>query len=467
SSLGRVVVVEGSVKTGRVCGFAKCSLPRLDPRAIQCSRLRSIVQLDSRRASLSWLPYEPKRRKKKCRISCYSHRTNEVYIGREFVVDGTPCSYDNPDDVCVQGKCISLGCDGVVGSRTKGDQCEYSLIATLPAGAHNILVREELPTSNFIALTNSNSTTTSTTSTTSSFYLNGNRNQEPSKTFIGEGAKFIYNNHGERELLRAKGPLLSPLSVMIHGTSSMESVRVSTSYLTQLTPEYHQWEVGPNTACSVTCGGGEQHQTLICRDRRTDRQVFHDRCHHLPRPSLNTTSCNTFGCEARWITGPWEHCSTTCGPSGVQERGVFCVTLPEAGTGNWTRGISDPEHCRPDPMPDTHRPCLRDPCPGYWRPNGWTLCSRSCGEGMEEREWECVGGGGDNEVTSYTCSPHPKPHQARVCAGPPCREEEGLGAGGDCLRDASTFCQLPVLHRYCRLPKYRDLCCHTCANVVY
>ncbi|KAK3867438.1 hypothetical protein Pcinc_027105, partial [Petrolisthes cinctipes] len=189
------------------------------------------------------------------------------------------------------------------------------------------------------------------------------------------------------------------------------------------------WKLDRNTACSVTCGG----------------------------------------CEARWITGPWEHCSTTCGPSGVQERGVFCVTLPEAGTGNWTRGISDPEHCRPDPMPDTHRTCLRDPCPGYWRPNGWTQCSRSCGEGMEEREWECVGGGGeDNEVTSYTCSPHPKPHQARVCAGPPCQEEGGEdGAGGDCLRDVSTFCQLPVLHRYCRLPKYRDLCCHTCANVVY
>ncbi|KAG0713879.1 A disintegrin and metalloproteinase with thrombospondin motifs 3 [Chionoecetes opilio] len=94
--------------------------------------------------------------KKRCRISCYSHATNEVYIGREFVVDGTLCSYDEPDDICVQdlslevlvmalealheeakplglevswlktkvqGKCVALGCDKVVGSRVQEDEC--------------------------------------------------------------------------------------------------------------------------------------------------------------------------------------------------------------------------------------------------------------------------------------------------------------------------------------------------------
>ena len=76
---------------------------------------------------------------------------------------------------------------------------------------------------------------------------------------------------------------------------------------------------------------------------------------------------------------------------------------------------------------------------------------------MQSRVWECVGGGG-NEVT-YDCGP--KPRQERVCSGPPCP------GAAPCQRDASTFCQLPQLHRYCQLPKYRALCCHTCANVVY
>ena len=35
-----------------------------------------------------------------------------------------------------------------------------------------------------------------------------------------------------------------------------------------------------------------------------------------------------------------------------------------------------------------------------------------------------------------------------------------------CWRDSSEFCQLPVLHQYCHIPKYRILCCHTCANVL-
>lgn len=84
-------------------------------------------------------------------------------------------------------------------------------------------------------------------------------------------------------------------------------------------------------------------------------------------------------------------------------------------------------------------------------------CSSTCGEGVQMRVWECIGGGG-NEVT-YECGPQPR--QERVCFRPPCPTSE------HCLRDTSAFCQLPVLHRYCQLPKYRQLCCHTCANVVY
>lgn len=459
----------GKREEWKVCGVEDCPLPHQDFRAQQCSLLTRIVNLDPRRAALSWLPYEPKRRKKKCRISCYSHTTNEVYIGREYVVDGTRCSYDQPNDICVQGKCVSMGCDKVVASRALEDECgmcggdgatcihhqsdyhevppmDYSRVAILPAGARNIMIKEETPTMNFLALSDNSS----------SFFLNGGKSQEPSKSFISEGAKFLYSSRGEREMLQARGPLLKPVSIMIHGSRAQESVRVTITYVTPLKQEHYQWEVGPFTACSVTCGGGQQHQTLVCRDRRTDRQVFHDRCDHLPRPSINSTTCNTFGCQAKWVTGPWEHCSTTCGPHGVQERIVSCVTLPEADTANWTTGIVDPLRCSSDPMPETERECLRDPCPANWMPIGWGECSSSCGEGVETRLWECVGVGG-NEVT-YDCGPHPR--EVRVCTKPPCPQSP-------CLRDASAFCQLPVLHRYCQVPKYRELCCHTCTNVVY
>ena len=57
-----------------------------------------------------------------------------------------------------------------------------------------------------------------------------------------------------------------------------------------------------------------------------------------------------------------------------------------------------------------------------------------------------------------------KPLEVRSCGdGSPC---PGDGAKEICLRDSSQFCQLPVLHQYCHIPKYRILCCHTCANVL-
>ncbi|KAK7074247.1 ADAM-TS Spacer 1 [Halocaridina rubra] len=206
------------------------------------------------------------------------------------------------------GKCISVGCDKVISSPKTRDQCgvcggdggtcthhnevyhavpplDYSVVAIIPVGARNILVLEENATMNFLAIANNSS----------KIFLNGERTQEPAKTFIIEGAKFAYSNEGEKEMLKAVGPLLQPLSVMIHGSPAQETVLVSTSFYTPVQEEYYQWEIGPFTACSATCGGGEKHETLVCRDRRTDIQVFHDQCRHLPRPRLNTTRCNTFG----------------------------------------------------------------------------------------------------------------------------------------------------------------------------
>lgn len=275
-------------------------------------------------------------------------------------------------------------------------------------------------------------------------------------SIVCKGARFHYSDSDGRELLQARGPLLRPVLVLVHGSESREEARITTSYLTRPREEHYQWEVGPYTACSVSCGGGQQHQTLVCRDRRSDLQVFHDRCAHLARPHLKSTDCNTFGCEARWVTGPWEHCSTTCGPHGVQEREVACVTLPQADSANWTAGIVDPERCSATPMPEAVRECLREPCPAHWMPLGWGQCSTTCGAGTQALQWECVGGGG-NEVT-YDCGPRPR--QTRACEdSPPCPPPP-------CQSDASEFCQLPVLHRYCKVPKYRELCCHTCANVL-
>ncbi|KAG0715547.1 A disintegrin and metalloproteinase with thrombospondin motifs 1 [Chionoecetes opilio] len=154
-----------------------------------------------------------------------------------------------------EGKCVALGCDKVVKSQVREDECgvcggdgatctphtqiyhrtppmsEYSLVTTVPAGAWNIEVQEDVPTGNFLALRDNSS----------SFFLNGDGNSEPSKTFISKSPSCLMS--------------LSLPFTCIHGTAAREEVQVTTTFLTQLRPEYFQWEVGPYTACSVTCGG--------------------------------------------------------------------------------------------------------------------------------------------------------------------------------------------------------------------
>ena len=65
------------------------------------------------RSAYTWYPYEHSEPEYKCKLNCYSRDTREYYQTGENVIDGTPCSYDNPSDVCVQGKCIEIGCDKV------------------------------------------------------------------------------------------------------------------------------------------------------------------------------------------------------------------------------------------------------------------------------------------------------------------------------------------------------------------
>ena len=68
----------------------------------------------SQRSAHTWFPYEHSEPEYKCKLNCFSRDTREYYQTGENVIDGTPCSYDNPSDVCVQGKCIKLGCDKVI-----------------------------------------------------------------------------------------------------------------------------------------------------------------------------------------------------------------------------------------------------------------------------------------------------------------------------------------------------------------
>ena len=91
----------------------KIGIDERPQRNISTRGRRKIAESGSQRSAYTWFPYEHGEDEYKCKLNCFSRDTWEYYQTGENVIDGTPCSYDNPTDVCVQGKCIKLGCDKV------------------------------------------------------------------------------------------------------------------------------------------------------------------------------------------------------------------------------------------------------------------------------------------------------------------------------------------------------------------
>lgn len=57
-----------------------------------------------------------------CKLNCNVVGTGAYYLLKQKVIDGTPCTPD-AHDICVNGRCMSAGCDHVLGSNKQPDSC--------------------------------------------------------------------------------------------------------------------------------------------------------------------------------------------------------------------------------------------------------------------------------------------------------------------------------------------------------
>jgi hypothetical protein len=99
-----------------------------DFRAEQCSTIFSLAlgtkaQVEAVPDTVLWLPYEPSDIRHKCKLACYNQQTREHFLTMDNLIDGTACSYDHPTNICVQGTCVDVGCDKILGSPVQEDRC--------------------------------------------------------------------------------------------------------------------------------------------------------------------------------------------------------------------------------------------------------------------------------------------------------------------------------------------------------
>ncbi|XP_017773383.1 PREDICTED: A disintegrin and metalloproteinase with thrombospondin motifs 3-like [Nicrophorus vespilloides] len=483
----------GSKEEWRVCNSVSCPEPIQDIRAQQCKRLPKMLKLKPPRSNMTWLPHESDKREMKCKLICASKETGDLYITGENLIDGTPCSYENKSNICIQGTCQPFGCDMKIFSTKMEDACgvcggdntecepkrgvfkrklkkDVNRVAVLPRLAREIKIE-------------ANFTTTSHLTPSVAFILKDRKRNTHTITIpnrssdnqIIEGTKFYYTKSAGFHLLWAKGPVLAEIVVLVYASRNQVDMGLNIS----LVSEYYvhrnmsdanikyKWIIGNWGPCTKTCGGGKRYKTKACSDIFSGKIVPRRFCSISTKPITESQKCNVFSCNFVWYPGMWEPCSAMCGSSGIQMRELYCLPqsmLEEATNGSnkdepW-RFMVKPDKCG-DLKPNQQRQCYRRPCPSYWEYGQWSECSSSCGLGISVRESQCTPS--INE-TFYSCDQEPA-KQKKFCKAPHNRSTNPLcRTRKPCFGDQSKYCSLPGLVRYCKIPTYKKMCCKSCAR---
>ncbi|CAN9502641.1 unnamed protein product [Ophioblennius macclurei] len=117
--------------------------------------------------------------------------------------------------------------------------------------------------------------------------------------------------------------------------------------------ECAEYRVTPWSACSVTCGPGEQSRDITCTGSG-GRVLEETSCSALQRPPA-VQPCTMAPCtrRIRWRAGEWGLCSRSCG-SGSRERQVICADSQ--------RNSYSVEQCNASPKPSAVERCNNQPC---------------------------------------------------------------------------------------------------------
>ncbi|XP_034530251.1 LOW QUALITY PROTEIN: papilin [Notolabrus celidotus] len=150
-------------------------------------------------------------------------------------------------------------------------------------------------------------------------------------------------------------------------------------------PQTRSWRTGEWNTCSVTCGGGSQVRRVECvsNDASGPRVVEDAVCAAYTEAPLSLQTCNMQQC-AEYRASRWSACSVTCG-SGQQTREISCIgsggmRLEETSCS----GLIRPTAARPCEMA-----ACPSPRQISWQAGEWGLCSRSCGVGSRDRQVMC------------------------------------------------------------------------------
>ncbi|XP_047402151.1 ADAMTS-like protein 4 isoform X2 [Sciurus carolinensis] len=407
----------------RACSQGPCPPEQPDPRALQCAAFDSQEFMGQ---LYQWEPFTEVQGSQRCELNCRPRGFRFYVRHTEKVQDGTLCQPGAPD-ICVAGRCLSPGCDGILGSGRRPDSCGvcggndstcrlisgnltdqgrplgYQKILWIPAGASQLQIAQHRPSANYLALRGPGGQS----------IINGNWAVDPPGSYTAGGTIFRYNRppreEGKAESLSAEGPTTQPVDVYM--IFQEDNPGVFYQYVISSPPPILESPTAepPILQLQPEMLRGEPPAASVPRPARTpgtlQRQV---RIPQMPAPThLRTPLGSPAG---YWKRVGHSKCSASCG-KGVW-RPIFLCISRESGE------ELDEHNCATGARPPANpEPCHNPPCPPYWETGEWTSCSRSCGPGTQHRQLHCRQefGAGGSSVPPERCGHLPRPNVTQPC----------------------------------------------------
>ncbi|XP_050528636.1 papilin isoform X2 [Daktulosphaira vitifoliae] len=383
------------------CNTQQCPSGSLDFRLEQCSAFNKI---SFEGAMYEWVPYT--KGSNKCELNCMPKGERFYYRHRNKVIDGTLCDSESLD-VCVDGRCMPVGCDNILGSPIREDRCRncggdgtdcntvrgildmndlqygYTDILLIPAGATNIRVREIQPSNNYLAIRN----------ITGHYYLNGNWKIDYPKSLYFCGTVFHYERKRKAlytpEIITALGPITEAIYIVLLYQEVNPGIEyeysIPTNAVRQTLSRGYNWMYSEFTKCTSTCGGGLRTRNVWCAQKNDSTPASSELCDPALEP-LKTQSCSMEPCPPKWLPSKWSECTHKCGTNGTQTREIKCMRQV-----NGEHIPIDSAYCEQydGPKPEMLQSCnVGLECP-LWHTNPWKPCDQLCGPGKQTRKVTC------------------------------------------------------------------------------
>jgi len=487
----------GLNKKYRLCNTRRCSAGNVNSRHFLCSSLGQRLYSGKKYTWLPWTQGNP------CQLSCQAKGLSLWVRHSTKVTDGIDCSHSlpitSPSDafdstfwrsntknrrVCVDGRCLEVGCNDVVESRSIRDMCGvcggdnstcklhegryrvqymdlgFTDIVTLPPGTRKINITELSSSRNILAIR----------STSGEFFLNGMADKgmfDPSNTYMIDNVPFVYKrpfDSNEGETILSEGPTRSELQILIFHQE--ENPGIHYQFISPI-PHYNNIDISDESEGHINTNSqqlnhpyinGQQHsqrrptfqaephhgnqvysvmsleneltlktesgERIISKYGRNDDEDSNlDKKRYVVMRPLDSELAN----RVTWEDTGFGQCSQSCA-AGIQVSIIRCIV-------NGTRESVDEAHCRGIKPKPRVKICNKKACPPYYFADEWSECSKTCGSGRRTRTVTCrqeFAGDFMTTVSFRKCKGLPKPTAHERCTVQECAHWKITSDWSDC-----------------------------------